>query len=176
MDKRPRIPVKLTATDYVIEVIGAFGIICLVLLSVYYYPDLPNQIPKHFNALGQVDSYGNREIIWLIPAIGVFLYVGLTILNKFPFAFNYPTQVTNNNAERLYTLGTRMIRVLKVILMLSFTFLNYKTIQIALNRATEIGKFYLPVLLTALAISIGTMIYKMTIKNKNADTHADIIV
>ena len=172
MEKRPRIPINLTTTDYLFEIIGLIGIICLIVLPIYFFNDLPSQIPKHFNALGQVDSYGNRGIIWLLPAIGLFLYVGMTILNKFPFAFNYPTKVTNENAERLYTLGTRTVRLLKIIVVLSFFFLNFKTIQIALNKSTEIGKFYLPIFLAVLTILIGTMIYKMT-KNKTR-THNNV--
>ena len=164
MDKRTRVPINLTKTDYLFEIIGVIGIICLFALPIYFFNDLPYQIPKHYNALGKVDSFGNHGLIWLLPVIGLVLYIGLTVLNKFPFAFNYPTKVTNENAERLYTLGTRTIRLLKVVVILSFAFLNFKTIEIALNRATEIGKFYLPIFLTVLAILIGTMIYKMTKK------------
>jgi len=164
MEKRPKTPINLTTTDYLFEIIGLIGIACLIVLPIYFFNDLPDQIPKHFNALGQVDSYGNRGIIWLLPAVGLFLYIGLTVLNKFPSAFNYPTKVTNDNAERLYTLGARIIRLLKIIVVLSFVFLNFKTIQIALNKSTEIGKFYLPIFLAVLTILIGTMIYKMTRK------------
>jgi uncharacterized membrane protein len=167
MEKRPRIPIKLTTIDYFFEIIGAIGVVCLILLPVYFFNDLPSQIPKHFNALGQVDSYGNRGIIWLLPTIGLFLYVGMTILNKFPFAFNYPTKVTNDNAERLYKLGTRTVRLLKIVVVVSFAFLNFKTIEIALNKTTEIGKFYLPIFLTVLIILMGTMIYKMTKKQND---------
>jgi len=162
MEKRPRIQINLTPTDYFIETIGVIGIICLFFFPIYFFNDLPNQIPKHYNAMGQVDSYANRGMIWLVPAIGLIIYVGLTFLNKFPFIFNYPTKVTNENAEKLYTIGTRTIRLLKVVVILLFAFLNYKTILIALNKATEIGKFYLPILLIVLATIIGTMIYKMT--------------
>ncbi len=164
MEKRPRIPINLTKTDYFFEIIGLIGIIYLIVLPIYFFNDFPSQIPKHFNALGQVDSYGNRGIIWLLPAIGLFLYVGMTILNKFPFAFNYPTKITNDNAEKLYTIATRIIRLLKIITVLSFCFLNFMTIEIALNKSTEIGKFYLPIFLTVMTIMIGTMIYKMTRK------------
>lgn len=164
MENRPRIPVNLTTADYLFEFIGLIGIACLIVLPIYFFNDLPSQIPKHFNALGQVDSYGNRGNIWLLPAIGLVLYAGLTILNKFPFAFNYPTKVTNENAQKLYTLGTKTVRILKIIVVLSFDYLNFKTIEIALNKSTEIGKFYLPILLIVLTILIGTMIYKMTKK------------
>ncbi len=165
MEKRPRIPINLTKTDYLIEVIGLIGIACLIILPIYFFNDLPDQIPNHFNTYGQVDSYGNRGIIWLLPAVGLFLYISLTILNKFPFALNYPAKVTNDNAERLYTLGTRTIRLLKIIIVLAFVFLNFKTIQIALNKSTNIGILFLPIIISATIILIGIMIYKMT-KNK----------
>lgn len=164
MDKRPKIPVKLVPLDYFIEFIGAIGLACLILLPICFYNDLPNEIPKHFNALGQVDAYGKRGIIWLLPVIGLVLYVAFTVLNKYPFVFNYPVKVTTDNAERLYKIGTRSIRLLKVVIILSFAFLNFKTIEIALNGADEICKFYLPLFLIVLAILIGTMIYKMTRK------------
>jgi len=164
MEKRPRIPINLTRTDYLFEIIGLIGIASLFVLPIYFFNDLPIQIPKHFNALGQVDSYGSRGSIWLLPAIGLVLYAALTFLNKFPFAFNYPTKVTNENAEKLYSLGTRTVRLLKIIVVLSFAFLNFKNIEIALNRSTEIGKFYLPIFLIVSTILIVTMIYKMTKK------------
>jgi uncharacterized membrane protein len=170
MEKRPRIRIKLTTTDYLFEIIGVIGISCLVFLPIYFYGDLPTEIPKHFDALGQVDTYGKRGVIWLLPAIGLVLYVGMTVMNKYPFVFNYPSKVTHDNAERLYSIGTRSVRLLKVVVILSFTFLNYKIIVIALNRAAGIGKIYLPIFIIVLTILIGTMIFKIK-KNKKKHEH-----
>lgn len=164
MDKKPKIPITLTTIDYFLEVIGGIGVICMIVLPIYFFNDLPAQIPKHFNALGQPDSYGNRGIIWLLPAIGLVLYAGLTILSRFPHLLNYPVKITSNNAERLYTLGTRTIRLLKVIVVVAFAFLNFRTIEIALNITTQIGAFYVPVFLVAMTVIIGVMFYKMVKK------------
>ena len=162
MDKRTKIPVRLALIDYLLEITGAIGLVCLIFLPICFYNELPNEIPKHFNAFGQVDSYGKREFVWLLPAVGLVLYAGLTVLNKFPFAFNYLAKVTKENAERLYILGIRTIRILKIVIILLFAFLNFKIIEIALNKPTEIGKLFLPILVTAIAILIGIMIYKIT--------------
>ncbi len=161
MKKRPQIQIKLTTADYFLEIICLIGLLALIVLPIYFFNDLPAQIPKHFNAAGRVDSYGDRKIIWLLPTVGLFLYLGLTFLAKAPFAFNYPVKVTDENAKRLYSLGARTIRILKVVAILSFAFVNYKTISIALNYSTEIGKFYLPVFITVILVLIVTMIYKM---------------
>lgn len=161
MGKMPKTKIKSNVTDYFIEIIAIIGLVSLFLLPIYFYNDLPLQYPKHFNVMGEVDAYGERKIIWLLPVVGLFLYIGLTFLAKVPFIYNYPVKVTSENAERLYTLGVRTIRILKVIVVLSLAFLNYKSIAIALNHTTEIGKFYLPVFLIVIVTYLVTMIYKM---------------
>lgn len=167
MKKRPRIQIKLTTADYILEIIGTLGIACLVFLPFYFYNNLPNEIPNHFNAYGQVDSYGKRSAIWLLPTIGLVFYFGMTLLNKYPHIFNYPAKVTEDNAERLYALGTRTIRLLKVVIALLFAFLNFKTIEIALNKADDMGKLYLPILLSVLIVITGSMFFKMRKSNSN---------
>jgi len=160
MDKRPRVLINLTKADYLFEFIGVIGIICLFALPIYYFNDLPSRLPKHFNALGQADLYGNKNIIWFLPALGLILYVGMTILNKYPHFFNYPTKLTNENAERLYKKGTKTIRFLKVIVILSFAFLNLIIIKIGLNETAEIGKLFLPIFLISIFVSIGIIFQK----------------
>lgn len=35
--------------------------ICSILLTLYFYPNLPNEIPIHFDYLGNPDNYGPRS-------------------------------------------------------------------------------------------------------------------
>ena len=158
---RPKLKIKLTTVDYIIEIIGLIGIICLIALPIYYFNDLPDRLPKHFNALGQADSYGNKNMIWLLPALGLILYIGMTILNKYHHVFNYPTKVTNENAERLYKTGTITVRFLKTVVILSFAYLNFRIIKVGLNEIAEIGKLFIPIFLILIFGSIGIMIVRM---------------
>ncbi len=162
MEKRPRIPIKLEFIDYLFEVAGAIGLACLIIIPIYFYNDLPDQIPKHFNIHGEVDAYGSSEGIWTLLLIGIIIYVGLTIINKYPHIFNYPTKVTAENAKRLYLLGTRTIRLLKALFLFLFVFLEYMTIQIALSNVTGLGEYSLLISLGFIGIVIMVMIFKMT--------------
>ena len=36
------------------------------------YPELPERIPIHFNAAGEVDGWGKKGMIWTLPLIGLF--------------------------------------------------------------------------------------------------------
>lgn len=163
---RPKIKIKSQTIDYIIELLGIIGLVCLIALPLYFCNDLPETMPKHFNIYGKSDSYGSKEIIWLLPSIGLFLYVGMTWLNKIPHLFNYPTKVTNENAEKLYQIGTRMVRILKVVVILTFAYLNFRMIRIGLTKSTELGILFLPALVLTIVIVLVVMIYKMTKKNK----------
>ncbi|MGB3547256.1 MAG: SdpI family protein [Saprospiraceae bacterium] len=48
---------------------------CLLLLAVPFlylltiYPGLPEQIPVHWNIRGEIDGYGAKSLIWLLPLL-----------------------------------------------------------------------------------------------------------
>lgn len=42
-----------------------------VLLAGVNYPRLPERIPIHFGVTGDPDGWAAREMIWLLPAIGL---------------------------------------------------------------------------------------------------------
>lgn len=57
---------KLTRNEFVI--IGMF--ILSLLVAVYFYPQLPENVASHWNAEGQVDGYTNRLVgAFMMPAM-----------------------------------------------------------------------------------------------------------
>jgi uncharacterized membrane protein len=118
MNKRPRIKLQLNQTDKVLEIIGWISVFGIWALPLINYFDLPEIIPIHFNGAGKADRFGNKTHIFVLPIISTLLFIGLTILNKRPHVFNYPGQITKENAVHQYTYATRMMRVLKLVIVL----------------------------------------------------------
>lgn len=161
---RPKINIKYETIDYIIESLGIIALVCLLTAPIYFYNILPDNIPIHYNIHGQPDAYESKQMIWLLPVIGLLLYIGMTLLNKIPHLFNYPTKVTSENAERLYRTGTRTVVVFKVISTLIFAYLNFKTINIGLSQSTRLGVLFTPTVVLIIIIPLGIMIYKMAKK------------
>jgi hypothetical protein len=67
----------------------------------------------------------------------------MTILNRFPHVFNYPKKITNQNAERQYTIATRLIRYLKFIVVLGFSIIALITSQAASDKITGLVIWFL---------------------------------
>jgi uncharacterized membrane protein len=163
MGTRPKIKVEQTNTDKLIEVIGWFALIVLWSLTLFNYSSLPGTIPIHFNASGQVDNYGSKSTIFVLPVIGTILFVGmtiLTILNKHPHIFNYPVNITVENALKQYTTATRMIRYLKVVIVIVFTCLVGLIQTTATGKTSGLGSWFLPVTLAFILMPTTFFIFK----------------
>ena len=111
---RPRIIPESTSLDKSLEAISKIILLATWVIVLLSYSGLPSEIPIHFNARGEVDGHANRIFILIIPMISSILFVGLTILNRYPHKFNYPVKVDQQNALKLYTHASRMIRILNV--------------------------------------------------------------
>ena len=65
----------------------ALLIIAPFVYSALIYPQLPSQIPTHFNIEGKADAWGGPESIFIGPgimgAVSVFIYVLMTNLKSF---------------------------------------------------------------------------------------------
>jgi uncharacterized membrane protein len=140
MGKRPRIKIEMTRTDKVIELIGLLALLTIWVLTITSYSNLPDTIPTHYNGAGQIDGFGKKVNILALPLIATVFFVGLTILNNFPHIFNYLTKINKDNALRQYTNMTRMNRYLKLVFVVVFGLLTYKTIQ----NTGGLGVWFLP--------------------------------
>ncbi len=144
MKKRPRIRLELTATDRILEMIGWTTVFSIWVLTITNYSNLPNIIPIHYNAMGKADGFGGKAAILMLPLIATVLFLGMTILNKFPHIFNYLVIITKEDAQRQYTNATRMIRYLKLILVVIFGLIEFKVIQNVNGQADGLGSGFLP--------------------------------
>ncbi len=145
--ERPKINLIPSTSDKIVEVLGWIILLVLWGWTITHYSSLPGTIPTHFNATGQADGFGSKATILSLPVIASLLFIGLTVLNRYPHSFNYPTAITQDNALRLYTLATRMLRYLKLVLVLVFGGIEFMTIQHATGKAAGLGAWFLPLTL-----------------------------
>src|SRR5579885_934209 len=99
--------------DYIVEVVTIVALVCQGVYAFFNYPTLPQIIPIHFGFDGKANNFGGREWIFFPFAVALVLYIFLSILGRFPQAYNYPWRVTEANAPRLYAVARRMIVWLK---------------------------------------------------------------
>ncbi len=141
--------VKRSKYDIVIN------LICLLLLLgvtgylAANWSSIPDKIPSHYNAVGEVDSWGNKMELLVLAIIGWIMYIGITVLEQFPQVWNTGVTVTEENKARIYPILKMMISTLKLLVVGVFVFL---AINSALAKALPL--WFLPVFLVLMFGSI----------------------
>ena len=154
MNERPKMKLELTTTDKSLEILGWTSILAIWILTITNYTNLPDTIPIHYNGAGQVDEFGGKGNILTLPLVATILFIGLTIVNKFPHAFNYPTNITADNALNQYTNATRLIRCLKFIIVVIFGLIALQTIRNVNGHTSGLGVWFLPLTLGLIFIPL----------------------
>ena len=166
MDTRPKLKLTLSPFDKVLESLGKIFLVVMLGLTVYIFIKLPAVIPIHFNGSGWPDRYGKKALMLLLPVLGTIIYLALGQINKYPEVFNYTKKITNENAERQYTMSTRMIRFLKIAIVFIFTMVILFTYLTTLGVAKGLGAWFLPVVFGLMVIPTVVFIVKsLTEKN-----------
>ena len=151
---QPLIKIDMTPIDWILEFIAILGFLTFLGTAIYYFPKLPETIPTHFNGSGQPDGYSNKSSFWIMPGISVFIYILLTVVNRFPHKFNYLVTITPQNALKQYTMGTRMIRFLKMIIVWMFLYIDLAIIQSTATEVIGLGLWFMPVFLGSVFIPL----------------------
>ena len=154
MTKRPHLQLELSRSDQAFEIIGWISLILMWVYTLMNYSTLPDTIPIHFNGEGHPDNFGTRATIFIFTGIGTLIFVGLTILNKYPQKFNYLDKITPENAQRQYTNATKMVRFLKLAISLILLLTVYEICQIATGKSHGFGIWFLPFALGLIFIPV----------------------
>ncbi|MDL2240845.1 DUF1648 domain-containing protein [Bacteroidales bacterium OttesenSCG-928-K22] len=151
MTSRPKIKIRPTASDIILEILAFLSLAAVWSLIIIYYPKLPETIPTHYNASGVIDGYGSKESLLSLPKLATFFFILMTVLNFFPHIFNYGTaKITEENALAQYTIATRMLRWLKLALVVIFGLMELMTILNVYGKASGLGAWFMPVTLILL--------------------------
>ena len=81
---------------------------------------LPEQIPTHYNAAGEIDGYGGRGTLLIMPLIGLVGDLAMALVGRFPRSWNTGARVTVLNRTRVYRLVRDLIADLRLSMALLF--------------------------------------------------------
>ena len=165
-EERPKIKLIPTTRDKLVEILGLLILIALWGYTISHFSNLPETIPTHYNAAGEADDFGGKTSIIRLPIIATLLFIGITVLNQYPHIFNYPTTITQDNALRIYTLATRMLRYLKLVFVTIFGGITFKTIQTASGESSGLGGWFLPLTAGLIFIPLIYFVIK-SVQGKN---------
>lgn len=145
--------------DKIIEAACIAMLSAATLYMLLAWGRLPGIVPMHFNAAGEIDSYGSKLVLLSLLPITYLLYALLSVIQRFPQAGNYIVVITAENAHRQYKLVKAMLGILKLELLILFAYMQHVIIQGAYSKMS-LGPWFLPITLIAVFGTLVIYIYK----------------
>lgn len=164
---RPIVHIEDNAFDKQTHLVSMFMIGIMIVTGVYFYAQLPAQIPIHFNFSGTPDSYGSKTTLFIIPLMAITMMLFLNYVAKTPHKHNIPYKITKDNAYDYYRLSKSMTNAMKVSVVLIFLILEFIIIKSAFDND---GSGFQYIVLVILALVFIPIIYFMIQMKKVAKT------
>ncbi|KEO82015.1 hypothetical protein EL26_17755 [Tumebacillus flagellatus] len=133
MNNRPVLHIPKTALEKWHDWISVLLLLAAMGYLAFVGPQLPEIIPTHVNGSGDVNGWGNKWVLLLMPLLSIVLFIGFTVLSKFPHTFNYRQAITEENAFRQYRMGRLVLSWVKLFTVVLFTGIEWFMIQLAFS-------------------------------------------
>lgn len=153
--KQPKLEMPRTGLEIYCEVIAAVAVAFVFIYLSATWTTLPDKVPTHFNFAGTPDHWGSKYSLLLLLGVTFVLYLGLSILSRFPHIYNYAFAITDENRQRQFLLARQMLTALKTELVCVFVFITWQTVNVARGRAGDLTGWFMPVFLV---VVFGTVI------------------
>lgn len=116
--------------------------LCSLIATFFVLPQLPAQIPIHWNVAGEIDNYGSRNFALFTGVLPLLLLVLFVILPKID-----PRKDSYRKHERAYTIFILLITVFMIMI-------HWATVLVALGHNISIS-MVVPISTGVLFIVIG---------------------
>ncbi|MEN6593388.1 MAG: DUF1648 domain-containing protein [Clostridiaceae bacterium] len=148
---------KKSAWSWMTETLSLVLVIGTVVYLIVMWRSIPDTIPAHYNAAGEVNRWGDKSELIFLPIIGGMLYFLITLVQQYPQAWNTGVAVTEQNRERVYRILGNLIGTTKLMMLLVFSSL---TVLSSLGLALPI--WYMAVFLVLLFGAISFFLVQLS--------------
>jgi uncharacterized membrane protein len=120
-------------------------------------PDrLPDRVPTHFDISGQPNAWGSPAILWILPVVGVGLYLLMTALASIQFrSYNLPVRVTEVNLPFIQGKTSEMVAWIKTEILCLFVYIQSGIIHGVRTREFRLSPAIVPAFVLAVFATAG---------------------
>lgn len=116
--------------------------ICFIL-PLIFYSRLPEQIPIHFNVNGQADELAEKSALWMIPILGIMLYLGSFLLVEV---------IGRKGAGKGIVQTRKTVGILNLLISVSFCYITVQIVLTALGISAGLGSWFIYVFVFSMVL------------------------
>lgn len=135
-------------------VLGLLILLGSIVFIAVRWSVTPDVIAIHFNAAGQIDGWGKKATVLILPIIGLLVYGSVCFVSLLPTnLWNTPGNRPVRNAET----ARIMMALMGFFLALAFAYMTVCSVL-----CVPLGRWFMPVFIAGLALPfIGFLIFSL---------------
>src|SRR5699024_10452835 len=96
---RPKLKIAKTKGEWAWDIIGYLFYIGSIIFLIMIWSKLPEEVPAHYNAAGEVNRWRSKWELFCVPWIGLFMIILMELFEKHHEMHNYTKRFNESNAE-----------------------------------------------------------------------------
>jgi len=135
-----------------LDLANALVLLLLFALAIYYYNQLPAEIPIRFDAKGTPIASRTKATLFVFPVLALVISFILFLMRRQPNIINYPVEVTDENEQALYQQSSQLISGIMLTANVMLLLVCWNIVHVAMEQSEGINSVYLwiPIILMAL--------------------------
>ena len=115
-------PIKIerNALDILETIISLLCLVGVVVYLILAWNTIPDKIPAHYNAAGEINRWGSKSELIVLPIISWLMFGLITLIERYPSVWNTGVHITPENRDAVYRLLKNMIAVVKMFVLAMF--------------------------------------------------------
>ena len=151
-----KIEIRKNALDVIETIVSLLCIVGIVVYLLLAWGSIPDRIPGHYNALGEVDRWSGKSSLIVLPIISWLIFGFITLVERYPQIWNTGIPVTEQNRERVYRMLKNLIALVK-----TFVLLMFASLTVLSSLAVNLPIWYILVFLMAVFGTIAVCIVQL---------------
>ena len=110
--------------EIIMDCVSLVFLIGTAIFLILIWDKIPQEVPGHYNAMGEVDKMSGKYSLLIVYSIGWVLFLTISVLERFPKIWNTGVEVTEENRERVYRVLKHMLVTMKTFIAVLFSYLT----------------------------------------------------
>lgn len=145
-----------TRYSTIMNTLSLLFLIGTLLYLIMSWNSIPEQIPTHYNAAGEADSWGRKATLLIFPIISWIVIGFISLVECFPEAWNTDVEVTPQNKEQVYRLLKHILVTLKFEICVYFFWLTFLS-----SKSDNLGLWNVIIFLMTVFGTLGWYLYRL---------------
>ncbi|WP_274308457.1 DUF1648 domain-containing protein [Solibacillus daqui] len=133
--------------------------IITIVFTAIQFPNLPSEVPSHYNIMGEADAWANKWFIFFIPFLGIGLWLLLGQVEKFLEFINMPNDGEPLNAAQQQN-SIFMLHTLRNEVLLFMSLLTLKEVLTSIGYPISLGIWEFVIFIGVLTVTLIWFIVK----------------